>query len=390
MTLKSINSPRSHGDYRLDLLGLPIRPASLRALGLLSLLIFSCKLTAGDASAKVPLAQYVILISVDGLGSAYIKPLLQSGLTNELTTFKRLQSEGVGTLNARDDANYAITLPNHTSMVTGRGVVGPAGHNWTTNTDPAPGVTLASNKGSYIASAFDVVHDHGLRTGIWSGKSKFSLFHSSYNASTGAPDLNLPDHGRDKIDYEKITAGISAANLTAEFTRQMAARPFHFVFFHYQDPDATGHSLGWSADPDSRYAASLKSVDTQIGKILDMVRENPALNGKTAIILTSDHGGHDRTHGDTKNPLDYTIPFYVWGAGVTLAGDLYAFNPTSRSEPAAEANPPYSGPQPIRNGDAANLALSLLGLPPVPESTIAFAQDLRVAKAPQVEEHKRK
>ena len=129
MTLKSINSPRSHGDCRLDLLGLPIRPASLRALGLLSLLIFSCKLTAGDASAKVPLAQYVILISVDGLGSAYIKPLLQSGLTNELTTFKRLQSEGVGTLNARDDANYAITLPNHTSMVTGRGVVGPAGHN---------------------------------------------------------------------------------------------------------------------------------------------------------------------------------------------------------------------------------------------------------------------
>ncbi len=382
MILKSISSAHFHGFCRFDSLVLPIRPAHLRALGVLSLLIFSCKLTAGAANTKDPLAKYVILISVDGMGSAYIKPLLQSGLTNELTTFKRMQSEGAGTLNARNDANYAITLPNHTSMVTGRGVVGPLGHNWTTNTDPAPGVTLASNKGSYIASAFDVVHDHGLHTGIWSGKSKFSLFHSSYNATTGAPDLNLPDHGRDKIDYEKIAAGIPAADLTAEFIHQLAARPFHFVFFHYQDPDATGHSLGWSANPESRYAASLKSVDTQIGKILDMVRETPDLNGKTTIILTSDHGGHDRTHGDTKNPLDYTIPFYVWGAGVTPGGDLYAFNPTSRSEPAAEANPPYSGPQPIRNGDAANLALSLLGLQPVPGSTIDFAQDLSVTKAP--------
>ena len=65
------------------------------------------------------------------------------------------------------------------------------------------------------------------------------------------------------------------------------------------------------------HAAALKRVDTQIGNILDMVRNSPALNGKTTIILTSDHGGHNKTHGDTKNPLDFTIPFYVWGAGVT-------------------------------------------------------------------------
>lgn len=336
--------------------------------------------TITTAAANAPPAQYVILISVDGMGSEYVKPLLKPGLTNELATFERIQAEGSGTLNARDDANYAITLPNHTTMVTGRGVVGPAGHNWTTNTDPAAGVTIASNKGSYVASIFDVVHDHGLRTGIWSGKSKFSLYHQSYSATSGAPDITGPDNGRDKIDYEKIVPVAKAADLTAEFARQMAAKPFNFAFFHYQDPDATGHALGWSADPASPYATSLKSVDTQIGKILDMVRANPTLNGHTTIILTSDHGGHDKTHGDTKNPLDYTIPFYVWGAGVAAGGDLYALNPTSRSAPAASANPPYTGPQPVRNGDAANLALSLLGLGPVPDSTIDSAQDLKLAK----------
>ena len=338
-------------------------------------------LTAGlgaQAASAAP-AHYVILISVDGMGSAYVKPLLQAGLANELTSFERIQAEGSGTLNARDDANFAITLPNHTTMVTGRGVVGPAGHNWTTNTDPAAGVTLGSNKGSYVASVFDVVHDHGLRTGIWSGKSKFSLYHSSYNATSGAPDITGADNGRDKIDYDKIVAGAPAADLTADFAAQMAAKPFNFAFFHFQDPDAAGHSLGWSADPASPYAAALKRVDTQIGRMLDMVRANPALNGKTTVILTSDHGGHDKTHGDTKNPLDYTIPFYVWGAGVAPGGDLYALNPTSRSAPAAAANPPYTGPQPVRNGDAANLALTLLGLGPVPGSTIDSAQDLRTS-----------
>lgn len=337
-------------------------------------------ITAATTAAKAPPAQYVILISVDGMGSEYVKALLKPGLTNELTTFKRIQAEGSGTLNARDDANYAITLPNHTTMVTGRGVVGPSGHNWTTNTDPAPGVTIASNKGSYVASVFDVAHDHGLRTGIWSGKSKFSLFHLSYGATSGAADLSGPDHGRDKIDYDKILASAKAADLTADFTRRMAAKPFNFAFFHYQDPDATGHALGWSADPASPYAATLKAVDTQIGNILDMVRNSPTLNGKTAVILTSDHGGHAKTHGDTKNPLDYTIPFYVWGAGVAAGADLYALNPASRSAPAAAANPPYTGPQPLRNGEAANLALSLLGMGPVPGSTIDSAQDLKVGK----------
>lgn len=337
--------------------------------------------TAAACPPPPPQAQYVIVISVDGMGSAYVAPLLAAGLTNELTTFKRLQAEGSGTLNARDDANYAITLPNHTTMMTSRGVVGAAGHNWSGNADPGPTATFATNKGAYVASGFDVAHDHGLRTGIWSGKSKFSLFQQSYSATSGAPDTTGADDGRDKIDYDKIVASAPAADLTDDFIRQMAANPYHFAFFHYGDPDATGHAAGWSADPASAYATTLKSVDTQVGKILEMVVNSPTLKGKTAIILTSDHGGHDKGHGDTTNPLDYTIPFYVWGAGVPAGGDLYAINPTSRSAPAATANPPYTGAQPIRNGDAANLALMLLGLQPVPGSTIDSAQDLRVSAA---------
>ncbi len=325
-------------------------------------------------------SQYVVIISVDGMGSEYVKPLLAAGLASELTTFKRFQAEGSGTLNARNDYNYAVTLPNHVTMITGRGVNGTAGHNWTSNSDPAPTDTLALNKGSYVASGFDVAHDSGLRTGIWSGKSKFNLFQQSYSSTSGAPDVTGVDNGRDKIDFDKVVAGISAASLTVNFTNKMTIAPFSYAFFHYQDPDATGHASGWSTNPASAFAATLKAVDTQIGLILDMVEQQPLLKGRTTIILTADHGGHGTTHGDTANPLDYTIPFYIWGAGVKAGGDLYALNTATRQEPGATVNPPYTGSQPIRNGDAANLALALLGLSSVPGSTIGSSQDLVTAE----------
>jgi hypothetical protein len=63
---------------------------------------------------------------------------------------------------------------------------------------------------------------------------------------------------------------------------------------------------------------------------------------------------------------------------VPAGGDLYAMNRTNRTAPGPKDNPPYTGKQPIRNGDAPNLALSLLGLGPIPGSTINRTQDLVV------------
>ena len=323
-------------------------------------------------------ADYVIVISVDGMGSAYVTPLLASGLANELVNIKSIMNEGAGTLNARCDYNYAVTLPNHVTMITSRGVEGPDGHGWISNSDPDPYETLESNKGSYVGSGFGVAHDAGLRTGIWAGKSRFSLFQQSYSATTGALDTNGVDNGRDKIDYDLIFEDISAANITTDFTNQMTVAPCHFAFLHYQDPDATGHASGWSTDPNSAFAATLKDVDNAIGVILQMIENSPDLAGRTAVILTADHGGHSWTHGDTSNPLDFTVPFYVWGRGVSAGADLYAINPDSRDAPGASEHPDYTGAQPVRDGDAANLALDLLGLVPIPGSTINANQDLAV------------
>jgi len=317
-------------------------------------------------------ADYVIAVSVDGLGSVYLQKLVDTG---KLPHFKDLEANSAGTTNARTDVDITVTLPNHTSMVTSRRVKDPEGHGWTHNTDPAKGATLQSNKGAYVSSVFDVAHDHGLRTGMWSTKSKFSLFKSSYDEVHGAPDTTGPDNGRNKLDVfvcEKSPA------LMDSFVTTMTTQPCHFAFVHFGDTDGAGHKHGWGSEA---YNSALIAIDGYLGRIMDLVTTNSALKGKTDLIVTADHGGEGNDHSDSKKPIDYTIPLYVWGVGVT-AGDLYGLNRATRQSPG-EDRPDYAAPsQPIRNGEVGNLALSLLGLPPIPGSTINAKQDLKTVQTP--------
>jgi hypothetical protein len=112
-----------------------------------------------------------------------------------------------------------------------------------------------------------------------------------------------------------------------------------------------------------------------------LVEADAALAGRTMIIVTTDHGGIGANHGESELADNYTIPIFVWGAGVGR-GDLYAMNAETRSDPGG-ARPDYNAKrQPIRNGDTGNLALGLLGLGPIPGSLINSKQDLRVAGHP--------
>jgi hypothetical protein len=115
-----------------------------------------------------------------------------------------------------------------------------------------------------------------------------------------------------------------------------------------------------------------------LGSIFNLIDNSTTLKGKTAIILTADHGGADYDHSNAADPLDYTIPFYVWGPGVSADADLYALNAATRLDPGT-GRPTYSASsQPIRNGELANLSLDLLGYGPVPGSTLDFSQNLVV------------
>lgn len=323
---------------------------------------------------------HVIHVSVDGLRPDAITTL---GPTN-LPNFYRLRTQGAFTDNARNDYDITVTLPNHTTQLTGRGVLGAAGHAWTSNSDPAPGQTLASNKGAYIAGVFDVAHDHGLRTAEYASKSKFSLFANSWDATNGAPDLTGIDNGRNKIDvYLNMS---STSNLVDALVAVQATQACDYVFLHLADPDAVGHASGWDVTPGSAYCNAVIAMDRLLGRLFTLVDSNALFRAKTLMIVTADHGGLGTDHSNPAVREDYTIPFYVWGPGVSAGADLYALNVAARLDPAA-GRPLYTDPvQPVRNGECANLTLNVLGLAPVPGATLNAAQDLVLAwEAPAVQ-----
>lgn len=330
-------------------------------------------------------ADYVIHISVDGLRSDLLQALLANDTTGDYANYQRLVDEGASTFNARTDFTHTVTIPNHTTMLTGRPVLQPSGqpntvhHGYTNNSTPSPTHTL-HNAGNpnvdYVASVFDVVHDNGLTTGLYASKSKFVIFEQSYNATTGAADLTGNDNGTDKIDrYVNASSGSpsNAAPMHATFIGDLASNPRHYSFVHYRDPDSAGHASGWGS---AAWNAAVRATNVYLGDIFQSIANSAVLRNRTVIILSTDHGGSGTGHSSSSSSLNYTIPLFVWGASIQAGADLYAINPATRADPAS-ARPDYNATRPpLRNGDTGNLALHLLGLSAVPGSTINAAQDL--------------
>lgn len=340
--------------------------------------VFLCA-TFVIAVASSPAADYVIHISIDGLNAAIMQEVIDAG---DAPTLRRLEQEGAWTPNARTDYTYTVTLPNHTSMLTGLPVEQPAGmpntacHGWTRNDVPPHGATL-HNSGNphrhYIASVFDVVHDAGLSTALYVSKDKFVIYDQSYDETSGAADA----HGRDKIDcfyFQDDGPPTYSAGMNQRFLDDLKQHHFRYSFVHYRDTDSAGHAFGWGS---GEYKRVLTAIDGYLADVLEVVETDPMLKDRTAIVITTDHGGIGTNHYEVELPENYTIPVFVWGAGVGR-GDLYAMNRATRSDPG-DARPDYCvEKQPIRNGGTGNLALGLLGLDPMPGSVINREQDVLV------------
>ena len=296
----------------------------------------------------------MVLISVDGLNPAAIRER-GTRTSSGAPTFAALTRDAVGTLEARSTLEQTNTLPNHSSMLTGRPVAGPTGTGVVFNSDN--GETLRASAGQYVPGVFDVVHDHGLPTALFAEKDKFQFLVRSWDASNGAEDVTGVDDGRRKIDEVLIAP---AAQLLPAVERRLRSGRGGLIFLHVAAPDYAGHATGFMSP---RYLDAVDTAADEVATVLGVVRAAPGLRRRTTVILTADHGGRGPSHSDATDPNDYRIPFFVWGPGVR-AGDLYAMNPRRRDP--GTGRPPYTGPQPIRNMDAAELALRSMGLSPLP------------------------
>ncbi len=292
----------------------------------------------------------VVAISIDGLNPRAITRLGRSGAP----ALNKLIRTGATTLNARTELELTDTLPNHTGMVTGRRIeAATGGHGVTWNDDRLTPPTVQAGAGHDVSSVFNVIHDAGGSTALFASKTKFSLWERSW------PDA---------IDTDVIIEDNEV--LTAKFIGDLIDQTRSFRFLHLSAPDVAGHARGFMSPA---YLRAVTATDRLVGKVRRAINSSPTLAGHTAIILTADHGGRGASHRDPTRPVNYTVPFMIWGPQVERGANLYAINPT------------YINPQrerttyadaPIRNGDVANLALDLLELSAVPDSELDAGQDL--------------
>lgn len=326
--------------------------------------------------------EYVIVISIDGGRGDFIRTFIETAPT-EFPNLKRLRDMSAYTFNARCDYTESITIPDHLCMLTGRPVRQPAGSAATiphgiisdapATTDTAHNSGL--NPGVYKASIFDVVHDRGFGTALYMGKTRLQICERSWNATNGALDVIGPDNGRNKIDVASVMEALGTmvtATMLSSFVATIKNTTLkNFTLFQIADTDYAGHSGSWSMATGSTYRNGMRLADGWLGQILDAVENNAALTGKVALILTADHGGGTpaNNHTDATNATNYTIPFFLFAPGIAAGSSIYDHF-DNRFE-AGTRRPTYVDEvQPFRNGDVANLAAALLGLPKVPGSLL--------------------
>jgi predicted AlkP superfamily pyrophosphatase or phosphodiesterase len=258
---------------------------------------------ATERPAPPPNVERIIVISLDGARPDAIQQA-------NTPTLHRLAEEGAVDWEATT-VNPSVTLPAHTSMLTGLSV---EEHGVTFNDTPdgCPPIEPPT----FVSLAADA----GYKAAMVVGKEKFCIYRQ-----------------REAVDY---TFAIEGDRSVADRVIALLDDGYQVIFAHFPNPDYFGHSTGWMSET---YLNELYSTDFQVGRIVDALEALNLLD-TTLIMITADHGGHDTGHGTTM-PEDMHIPWIVFGAGVrsgTILHDIY-------------------------NADTAATALWALGLP-LPDS----------------------
>jgi Type I phosphodiesterase / nucleotide pyrophosphatase len=230
---------------------------------------------------------------------------------------------------------------------------------------------------AYKYSTFDMAHDRGLSTAIIGGKTRLNLYRDSYGATLGAADTAGNDYGRNKIDFLSVVDAnnaVSLSNVRTAAVNQIAGGTLRrYTLLHFTDCDTGtaggGHTVSWNSP--AWIENGTKVLDSYIVSLLDAITASSVYNGKTAVILTADHGGGQaagtgNSHTDASAIFNINIPLFLWGPGIPAGASAYSLF-SNRTDPGTSNRPNAAPatPQPLRNTDTANIAMSLLGLPSV-------------------------
>ena len=228
----------------------------------------------------------VVLILVDGM-----RPDSMTDLPKAQEIAKRGASTMTGTT-----VLPSITLPCHMSLFHS---VDPSRHGTTTNTY-APQVRP-------INGLFEV---------LTAAKKWGAMYYTWQELRDVVRPGNLivsSFHRGKIIGYEKASR-IVAKEVVADMNNP--DYPISFAFVYLGHPDEAGHAAGWMGQ---EYMAAVKTAWDDIDNILQGLPED------CTVIITADHGGHDRIHGYDL-PEDMTIPMIAIGPDFVPGSSLDGAN----------------------------------------------------------------
>ncbi|MDO8753080.1 MAG: alkaline phosphatase family protein, partial [Anaerolineales bacterium] len=233
----------------------------------------------------LPSVERVLIVSFDGLRPDAIDAA-------KMVNVMALMQNGAFTLSAQT-IMPSLTLPAHASMLVG---TCPAKHivRWNEYV-PQNGFALGTD-------IFDLAQGAGLRTVMVVGKEK--LRQVTEPAST------------DYFEFVDKTDKIEDSTTVLRLALKQINEGFGLMFVHFAESDLEGHANGWM----SRAQLGVYGrEDKGLGLLIQALQVN-GLYESTVIIVTSDHGGHETTHG-TDLPEDMTIPWIISGPRI-VAGEL--------------------------------------------------------------------
>jgi predicted AlkP superfamily pyrophosphatase or phosphodiesterase len=217
----------------------------------------------------------VIIVSYDGLRGDAVEAAPMPNLM-------AMMEDGAYTLAART-INYSVTLPAHASMLSGL-CQSKHGVDWDVTT-----YYKGYSKGVDI---FDAAHAAGLKTAMIVSKEKMRQL-----AEPETTDVFI-------LGKEEAVAIMDTAI-------EQIPLGFDLMFIHFGMPDDRGHKYGWMSNA---YLEALRQGDATLALLLSALNEN-GIRDSTLIIVTADHGGHDREHPGTLAE-DLLIPWVAYGPGI--------------------------------------------------------------------------
>ncbi|MEM9547334.1 MAG: LamG-like jellyroll fold domain-containing protein [Bacteroidota bacterium] len=118
-------------------------------------------------------------------------------------------------------------------------------------------------------------------------------------------------------DADVVTNANSDLSVALEAAFHLDNNDPHAMFLHFDEIDGVGHGNGFAPDVPV-YVAKIEEIDSYVGTVIKALESRPNYDQEDwIVILTSDHGGINFSHGGNTMEEE-NVPFFISGNSIPL------------------------------------------------------------------------